>query len=280
MLIVPHSLSRSVKIWAPVLIFLTYALGCYARMVGIGWDAFNSLHADERHIAFAVSGAIARFHTSGIRLTEVLYHWFDTESSILNPRTNVNFYVYGDFPQGLVVFETLLLSRSTWAEIIELGRANSIIFDTLTILVVAYGAYLVKGWNAAALAALLYAAIPLSLQNSNFFAVDIALTFFSGLYAVGLMLFHRSQSWRHALLAGLALGMAMACKLSAVVLVPSALITFAIYNYGHGRQSRTAISLLRCVCILAFALLTFRIMNSICVRRPGSFWRRASAWIY
>jgi hypothetical protein len=251
------------------MVFLIYAAGTYARISGVGWDASTSLHADERHSAFVVTGATTRFENAGSRLTDVFRYWFDTGSSVLNPRNSVPFYVYGDLPQALVTLQGIVFDRRGWDRLIELGRLNAVAFDSLTILLVAFGAYLLGGWPSAAWASLLYAALPLSIQNSNFFTVDASLTFFSAVYFVGLMLFSRYGRWRDACLTGGALGLAMAGKLSAVLLLPALVVVVALFWWRTGSKVRPPI--IPAAAILAIAALTFRIANPSAFSGPGPF---------
>jgi hypothetical protein len=243
-----------------IVVIFVCALGLFARIVGIQWDSFASLHPDERHLTFVVSGAISRFQAGHMHFIDVFRHWFDTGFSILDPRTNVPSFVYGDLPHILVTLESLMLSRTGWEQIIELGRTNSVIFDALTILVVSAGAYRLGGWSAAALGGLLYSAVPLALQQANFFTVDIPLTFCSSLFVLGLILLVQSTGWRPAILAGLALGLSFACKVSATALLPSILLALIVRlcrEGGPGAKSLLAPGF----GIFIIAVSTFRVAN-------------------
>jgi hypothetical protein len=191
---------------------------------------------------------------------DVFRHWFETGFSILDPRTNVPLFVYGDLPHILVALESIMLSRSGWEQIIELGRTNSVVFDVFTILVVSAGAYRLGGWSAAALGGFLYSAVPLALQQANFFTVDIPLTFCSSLFVFGLILLVESTGWWPAILAGLALGLSFSCKISATALLPSILLAVIVCLRQQGRCGAKSL-LARGVGIFVIAVCTFRVAN-------------------
>ncbi|HMA36550.1 MAG TPA: glycosyltransferase family 39 protein [Chloroflexia bacterium] len=190
------------------------------RLAGHDWDQDQHLNVDEY---FVTKTAITRVHwpTRGD-----LGAGLDPQRSPLNPRAGGAPYPYGTLPLYLDKAATALAARLTGNPYfrsldgaLQTGRVLAGLFDTLTaLLVFAVGARL---WGAGAglAAAALYALAILPIQTGHFFITDPFMAAFLTATLLGSLLFYQTGRRRFLLLAGLGLGLAMACKLTAASLL-------------------------------------------------------------
>ncbi|CAA9421573.1 MAG: hypothetical protein AVDCRST_MAG64-2895, partial [uncultured Phycisphaerae bacterium] len=232
----------------------------YFRSLNLaGWDNRNGLHPDERFIRdTAVRLRVPR--SFGDYLTSVCPDPMPSPSnpdappeerrepslesgcSTLNPR-NFNWshrYVYGAFPTTLtrIAAETLIRTREpTPDDILIVGRAMATLFDLLTLLVVFLLARTLYGRNVGLLAAALYACAVMPIQQSHFFTTDnFGVTFVTLALFFGVRMARRGRV-SDAVLSGMALGAATACKISlgAAVVVPVVAALVAGFSRWRGR---------------------------------------------
>jgi len=218
-----------------ILIFLAIiGIACYFRLTGLNWDQGNHLHPDERFIVMTVEKI----------------QWPDQ----LNPK----FFAYGSLPLYLLkvvgmIGATFNPQFGSYEKIQLLGRVVSTIFDIGTmIMVFCLMRLLTKTDKTAYLAAFWYAISVLPIQLSHFYAVDTILTFFMTTTLYILIRYHKRSSLGFAILIGVSFGMAVATKVSAVMLAIPIGITILIGFRTHWkkRSFHTAI-------ILITTLITF-----------------------
>jgi 4-amino-4-deoxy-L-arabinose transferase-like glycosyltransferase len=188
------------------------------RLYGLNWDGGHWLHPDERQIYFVVL-ELDWPHS----LAEAL-----SPSSPLNPQ----FFAYGSLPIYLLKLAVTLL-RSVWPAIREpdnlhlLGRPLAALFDLGTvyltyrlasILLPAHRSRRGLRWGALLAAGLMSVAV-LSVQLAHFYTVDPLLTFNVMLTLNLAANVARGAGRLHQIAMGVALGLALATKISAASLV-------------------------------------------------------------
>lgn len=187
-------------------------LAAFFRFCGLNWDQGYHLHPDERMITMVVQ----RIH-----LPESL-----TINSLLSPESPLNpkFFPYGSFPLYLLKFLGNILASvkpqwATYAQLNLFGRAISGLADLGVVILV----YLIgkKNWSrkVGLLASLFYALSVFPIQASHFYAVDTLLNLFILATLYRLLIFYEKGSMKNAFWVGIFLGLSLASKISATVLV-------------------------------------------------------------
>jgi len=194
-----------------LLLILTCA--ALTRLIGLNWDAGSHLHPDERFLTMVAST---------ITLPENISEYFDTGSSPANPHNrNFSFYVYGTYPMFLTKLAARFMQKDTYDGIVLVGRGISAITDLLTVIIVfCIGTFLTKRPGAGLLSALCYTLAVLPIQLSHFFTVDPFVTLF---ITVALWRIIRGQ---FDIITGIAIGLAVSAKISAVLILPVAACGF------------------------------------------------------
>lgn len=269
-------------LWIALLI-LVLAAGAYFRFTGLFWGEYSYLHPDERFLIQV---------TSHITPVDSLGEYFNTDISSLNPH-NVGdtFFVYGTFP----IIATRYLAESIfnqvfWEEILQTGRALSATMDLITVfLVYLLGARLFNR-KVGVLGAAFSAFAVMQIQQSHFFTSDSFSTTFTTLALyfaarlatqplidpaqAGNKKWYKSESVRHSLWFGAAIGMAMACKINTAlmaVLLPAAWFIFIMRHPSEQRLELSSTAM-RDLLIGGFgALLVFRIFQPYAFQGPGFF---------
>jgi|SRR3989344_3815606 len=193
-------------------------IAAFFRFYGLNWDQNQHLHPDERFLTM-VAGAM-KWPTD----------YLNTQTSTLNPHNiGYGFYVYGTFPVILVKFIAEALKLGDYNSLTLVGRAISGILDMGTvILIFLISRRLFKSTSAALLAMFVYAISVLPIQLSHFFAVDSFLVFFLVLSFYSLLTTHYS-------LTGIAFGLAVASKITAVLFAPVIFLGFVVHLFSHSR---------------------------------------------
>ncbi|HEU4679545.1 MAG TPA: glycosyltransferase family 39 protein, partial [Terrimicrobiaceae bacterium] len=227
----------------PLLLGAVLLLAFGLRTYNVNWDRSQHLHPDERFISTVLAE---------LRSPSSVAEYFDSDDSPLNPYNHKGSYVYGTLPlfatkatgewldrdadgsthrSGQLLLD---LSEALGANPRDrngsltfdggyngnlVGRVISALADTLTVLVVfELGRYLF-GARTGLLASALFALAPLHIQQSHFFTSDTFLTLFASctLYLLARTVHERRPIYLPA--AGLTLGLALACKVSALLLL-------------------------------------------------------------
>jgi 4-amino-4-deoxy-L-arabinose transferase-like glycosyltransferase len=196
-----------------LILFAILLLATTFRFYNLNWDQGYHLHPDERAIIMKV--VELRFPV-------------DNPSSFFTPVStwNPHFFAYGSFPfyllklvgAGLGIFEPLF---ATYDLINIAGRFISAIFDMGTVLLIFYLGRRLHGVIVGYLSAFFYAVSVLPIQLSHFYAVDTLLTFFSLAVLYHLILFYEKPGSKRAVIIGIFFGLALATKISALVLLVS-----------------------------------------------------------
>jgi hypothetical protein len=224
-----------------LLLALILAIAAALRLYGLTWDGGQWLHPDERQIYFVTLGL----------------HWPDSLSEALSPASPLNpgFFAYGSLPLYLLRLVAALLSLA-WPAIRDpdnlhlVARPLSALFDLGTIYLtyrlartlwptVSRGSALPTSSSrpedacpnprpegVGLLAATLVGLAVLHIQLAHFYSADTLLTFFVMLVlnlAAGVA---RAPSRRRSAVLGVALGLALATKLTAAPLVLPVLVVF------------------------------------------------------
>ncbi len=230
------------------------------RFFGLNWDDGHHLHPDERFLTMV---------TTAVKWPASVGEYLDEPRSPLNPRNvGFNFFGYGALPVGIVKGLALLTGLDNYDRTILVGRVVSAFFDLGTIVLLFFMAKaLYRDNRIGLLAALLYAGAVAAIQHSHFYVVDPFANFFITATLLFLAKFQVDGRIRNCLLSGAALGLAMASKIPAGVLVPLALVVAVQRAIWQTRRSQQPLrsslqlesSLLRfAICCMA-ALVTFRL---------------------
>ncbi|MFA7301396.1 MAG: glycosyltransferase family 39 protein [Candidatus Shapirobacteria bacterium] len=188
-----------------LLCIFTFAL--FLRLYGLNWDQGNHLHPDERYLTMVASD---------IKLPKSISQYFDTSSSPLNPGNyeNYKFFVYGTFPLFVTKIFAVIFNLDDYENIVLVGRILSAFFDSGIIIIL----YKISKRY---LASIVYATTVLPIQLSHFFTVDTFLSFF-------ILLTFYFLTKKRFLYSGIAFGLALACKISALYFLPVVFIFFII----------------------------------------------------
>jgi len=206
-----------------VILVLILAVGAYLRFVGLNWDENSHPHPDERFLTMV---------ETALRIPDTFGEYFNTEESGLNPHNvGYTFFVYGTFPIFIVRFLAEWVGKTGYDQVQLVGRAASASFDLVSILLVyLIGARLYRK-RVGLLAAAFTAFSVLLIQHAHFFVVDsFANTFILvGIYfAIRVMDHGRFVDYA---LFGVALGMSVASKISAVPLAIIVVIAASLRLY-------------------------------------------------
>jgi YYY domain-containing protein len=206
---VSTSLSRE---RARAILFGLLLVGGFFRFQGLTWDGGHHLHPDERFISMV---------EEKIAFPKSAAAYFDSARSSLNPyNRGEGSFVYGSLPMVLAKAVAPLFGKAGYDFTYVVGRTLSGLFDLFTVFLVYRIARRFARRRAALLSAGLMAFCVLGIQLSHFWAVDTYLTTFSAATMLGAVRIAQGRSgWRGEALTGLALGLAVACKITALALL-------------------------------------------------------------
>ena len=204
----------NIRVAIPLGAVLLFAIGL--RLYGIAWDGGNILHPDEH----AVLAAAWRIHLPD--WPPSLSQLFDPEQSPLNP----HFFSYGSFPIYLLKGIGSILSNFNESlanfDLRLVGRGMAAVFDTGTVLLLYLLGRRLYNHRTGLLAATLAAFTVLSIQQAHFCTVDSMLTFLivlTVLFSAKVISNPAKPGMWAAVPIGLCLGLAIATKLTAVILL-------------------------------------------------------------
>jgi len=218
-------------------LFLAILLaGALLRWTGLAWDAGQHLHPDERFSSMVEE----KLTFPGLR------GYFDSARSTLNPYNRGHeSYVYGTIPLFLAKAAGKLVGRSGYDGTYLVGRALSGLFDLLTVWLTYLLARRLGGRGPALLAATFVAFAPLGIQLSHFWGADTFLTTFSVLALLGATRLALGKGGSAGALAtGAAMGLAAACKVTALALLApvglAVLIGVLVRPRGEGAAGKSS----------------------------------------
>ncbi len=229
-----------------LLLFFIVIAGFTLRVWDINFDQGMGSHPDERSTACN--------YAPSIKLPNSWDEFWDPQRSPLNPLWDISnqqrrSFTYGHFPLYLGVgmgqvmhwlaptaerlgvnpATVTLMAQADGAcgPVAVAGRLVIALLDTLTIGLLFLLGRRIYSPGAGLIAAALYAVTAQAIQLSHFFAMDPASTTFTVLAVLGGVMMVQERSWHAAVLTGIAAGLAIASKFSAlpVLAVP---ITAAI----------------------------------------------------
>lgn len=216
MFFVVKKLFSWIKTYWPELLLLLFSI--YSRLIGNNWDSDQHLHPDERFLTM-VQMALA-VPTSW---TEYLNPQFSTFSPY---NQGYGFYVYGTLPLILNKLIAVFAQTDTYGLTTLQGRALSGLADIATIIALYQ---LTKEFFAhkkthqrkvALFVAASYAFAVLPIQLAHFFAVDSFLNFCLIMTLLQHVRYLHSPSWKRLLAGSVFFGLALACKINAVLIAP------------------------------------------------------------
>ncbi len=236
----------------PLAIFVSIIfLAAFLRLYGILWDQGYHLHPDERQIIMVAD----RLH---LPQTDAERQTLFTPKSPLNP----NFFAYGSFPIYLLKYASSWVGLDRYDGMLFVGRLLSALFDVGTVMVV----YLIAknlisksdfGFRALPLlASFFYAISVLPIQSSHFFISDIPLTFLTT-FTIYLLIRIGEKEWNwYPVVIGIATGLAIATKITAVLLfIPIGIaLLFHIMRYRNWKMTLSALFFIIVFGALFFAL--------------------------
>jgi hypothetical protein len=269
-------LDRPVLALIPIVV-----VGAWFRLAGADWDDGAHLHPDERYMSIVADAIEWPAGPGG---------YLDVERSPLSPyntEQGVN-YVYGVFPLSATKAVAALGGRDSYDELYLVGRALSGIVDTVSIVLVFLVGRLTlaraggrEGVAGGLLAAALYAVSVTAIQHAHFFTVESWLVLFTlaTFYAAALVArtsptAEPNRSLLLLVLAGTAFGLALASKVSAVLVavpVAVALVAHVARSDVRTLRARIGIAAAPLLAVAASAYVVFRLSS------PYAF--EASSWL-
>ncbi len=299
------------------------ALGGYLRLTHVNWDDNDGPWNSNGKVA-AVSGHLhpdERFLTQmadGTKAPSSILNYFDTDTSALNPY-NINnngqkqsTYVYGDLPLFMNKFFAshmhvltlgALPNYDNYDHYNRAGRVLSALFDIATIAVIFLLGRELMNRYVGLLAAFLYAVSAFPIQNAHFFVVDPFVAFFATVAILFAVRSAKHGRLRDMALAGTAAGLAAACKITAISLLPVIVLAIGVYAWpavkpyvaplwygrlrryereqnGHRLDAAVGRFALGSVIALAAAFVAFRIAMPYAFKSPDLLdffiWKRGS----
>lgn len=270
-------------------------LAAYLRFTGLNWDEGQWIHPDEGHM---------RIITSVIEMPDSLALYFDSSRSPLNCRNRGYEYSYGTLPLFLTRLTAEWLDRGC-AEVPDgpsakvaslvahillpatdschpgaftgtysalVGRTLSALADLGTVLLLYLIGRMLYEEQVGLLAAALGALTAFMIQQAHFFTVDSMACFFATLTLYFSVRAGRSGSWLDFALAGLAVGLATACKIDGVMSSLLVALT-ALWRLLAGQERSEPFLRLGSRLLLAavLAFVAFRVAQPYSFQGPGFF---------
>lgn len=196
---------------ARVLLLAILVAGAYLRWTGIAWDQGHHLHPDERYISMV---------EENLEFPKSVGQYFDSATSPLNPYNRQHdSFVYGTLPMVVTKAIADRIGKPGYDRAYLVGRALSGFFDLFTVWIAYRIGRRLSGRKAGLMAAAFIAFCPLGIQLSHFWGVDSFLTTFCAATLLGCVRIVQGRvSWKSLAVTGVALGLAVACKITALAL--------------------------------------------------------------
>lgn len=195
-----------------ILLLLIIGLAAFLRFTGLNWDNNAHLHPDERFLTMV---------TTSITWPTSISQYFDTNHSPANPHNKgFSFYVYGTYPMYLTKLMAQTLGKDNYNGITLVGRALSATMDIFTLIVIFLITKHIATAKSALFASFCYAIMVLPIQLSHFYTVDPYAVLF---LTISLYLLVKK---RLGIPLGIAMGLAIAGKVSSVLMLPLVALGF------------------------------------------------------
>ena len=197
---------------ARAILFGLLLAGGILRFQGLKWDDGHHLHPDERFISMV---------EEKLALPKTIAEYFDSKRSSLNPyNRGEGSFVYGTLPMTMARAVAPLFGRRGYDGTYIIGRALSGFFDLITVWLVYRLTRRLAHRRASLLAAGLSTFCVLGIQLSHFWAVDTFLATFTAAALLGAVRIAQGRSgWGGYAATGAAIGLAAACKITALALL-------------------------------------------------------------
>ena len=212
--------------------------------------------------------------------------YFDSSRSTLNPyNRGEGSFVYGSLPMVLAKAVGPVFGLRGYGGAHLAGRALSGVFDLLTVWLVYRITRRFAGRRASLLAAGLSSFCVLGIQLSHFWAVDTFLASFTAATLLGTVRIAQGRSgWRDSIFTGIALGLAAACKITALALLLPVGVAFVASLLGPpsggSRLRAWTRAMTRLAGLLAASAVTIRIFLPHVFKGPSPFsFRLDPRWI-
>lgn len=199
------------RYFSALLLIAIIGFAAWLRLSGNNWDDGQHIHPDERFLTLV---------ETHIEVPSSLGEYFNSEQSPFNPyNRGEGSFVYGTFPLFFVRIVAEVLDKADYGNINLVGRFLAGLFDVGSVLLAFMVGRRLYGRNVGLLAAFLLTVTVLNIQHGHFFVVESFLTFFSLLCIYFSVRIAQEGRWWNYALAGIALGFAVACKLTALPLL-------------------------------------------------------------
>ncbi len=254
------------------LLALVLVMAAALRFYGIEWDQRAGQHPDERHVLMSV-GTLQWPASFG--------QYLDEPTSTLNPRNRgAHFWAYGTLPTTLLRAVIEIGGVKKPEDFLLFGRGLSAVADLGVILLIfLFARNLYRDPRIAVFAAFLYAAALLPVQHSHFFVVDPLANLFTSLALWLLACAWRRGRWFDYVWVGLAIGLAISCKIStAAFALPVGLVALlpAAGAPRRGVVPAIGIASVRCAVFVVVAFLTVHVAMPDAFIGPFEF---AARWV-
>jgi 4-amino-4-deoxy-L-arabinose transferase-like glycosyltransferase len=257
-----------------ILLILIVLAGLGVRFYGLGWGLPYHFHSDEFLLAAS---------TEKLRTAHSLPRLIGRDAKFLLYPPVLMFLNI-----GLVSASTLVhpFSHSDPASLklfYLLARGMVALFGLATVLMLYFLGRRLYSRNAGLLAAFFLAFTVLHVRDSHFFCTDVPMTFFLVLILYLCVDIVENKDKRAYLLTGIATGIAIATKQTAILAIPMILIAHLISLWkGRGyslsqcwRTLFSRVSLKKLAMLFGITVITFLIANPFLVMSPAQFLARA-----
>ncbi len=245
------------------LLILLLIIGFFFRFYNLNWDDNFHLHPDERFLTMV---------GNTMSLPENFSEYLDRKNSPLNPdNIGYRFFVYGSLPLILNKYLATLTNADNYNFFTLQGRFLSALFDFLTLILVYKTAkllFLQKKNHITLFSLFFYAISVYPIQSAHFFTVDTFLNFFmftSFYFILRFYIFNKYvlRSTFYVLISSVFFGLALACKISALYILPLNLgvILFGFWQEKSNFLKKIKKYFLYIACYFLFFYLTVRLAS-------------------
>jgi len=235
-----------------VVFLLILFLGFFLRIYDLNWDANNHLHPDERFLTMVGNAE---------KIPANLSDYFNPQKSTLNP-TNIgySFFVYGNLPLMANKLLAIATNNDNYNAFTLQGRCLSAIADFFCIVLIYKIIFLLEkkyrvSKNVKLYGTFFYAISVLPIQLAHFFTVDTFLNFFMLMSFYQALKYFFKQKKIYLIFCGMSFGLALACKINAIFILPLILIFFFNFKKLDLLKTLLTMALFGAVAFLSFYIV-------------------------
>jgi 4-amino-4-deoxy-L-arabinose transferase-like glycosyltransferase len=253
-----------------VLLILIALAGLMVRFYGLGWGLPYHFHSDEFLLAanaekLRTAPSMAQLMTEQFRFFMYPPVLMYLNIALVSASTLFRPFSHSD-PTSLTLF--YLLARGIVAA-----------FGLATVIMLYWLGSRLYSRNVGLLASFFLAFTVLHVRDSHFFCTDVPMTFFLVLILYLCVDMVEKRTQKAYLLTGIATGIAIATKQTALLVFPVIVVAHLISLWKDGRRSvreywlalRAGASLKKLAVVLGVAILAFMIANPFVIMNPGRF---------